>query len=194
VPPRFRLRRFTAFDHLPLTHRLRARPSRYAAALSLAVLLALTGCANNAPAAAPPTTPPAPGNTRPSCPNPHGGICRGPLGPGVYTTESFTPTLTYTVPSGWDNEEDLPGNFLLVPPGGSLSGVDAGASDYLGVYSSVRVADPNCAPAQFTEVAATPADMVAYFTSHAGPATANRRDVTIDGRAGVAVDISLTEG
>jgi len=170
------------------------RPSRRRAALSVAALLALVGCSNDVPVAAPRTTPPAAAGTPVACPNPHGGVCRGPLGPGTYTTGSFTPTLTYTVPTGWDNEEDLPGNFLLLPPGGSLSGVDAGSSDYIGVYSSVRVADPDCAPTQLTDVAATPADMAAYFTAHAGLATTNRRDVTVDGRPGVAVDISLKKG
>ena len=72
--------------------------------------------------------------------------------------------------------------------------MDAGSSDYIGVYSSVRVADPGCAPAQFDDVAATPTDMADYFAAHAGLVTTNRRTVTIDGRPGVALDISLKKG
>ena len=60
----------------------------------------------------------------PECPNPEGQACLGELAPGTYTTVVFTPTLTYTVPSGWSNFEDTPGNFLLVPTRGSLPGVN----------------------------------------------------------------------
>jgi hypothetical protein len=56
----------------------------------------------------------------------------------TYKTLMFEPELTYRVPApGWHNWEDIRGNFLLVPPGNDLSGVDAGTADYLGVYTSV---------------------------------------------------------
>ena len=50
----------------------------------------------------------------------------------------------YSVPDpGWLNYEDTPGNFLLVPPGNDVNGLGTGASDFIGVYTSV-------APSQFT--------------------------------------------
>ena len=92
-------------------------------------------------AVAPETTTAATVEVTPAhCPNPEGGPqnhCLGPLDPGAYTTTMFEPTLTYSVPQGWSNMEDLRGNFLLLPPGGALDGVNAGTSDYLGVYTSV---------------------------------------------------------
>jgi hypothetical protein len=57
------------------------------------------------------------------CPNPDGGQCLGPIAAGTYSTVVFGPTITYTVPAGWANYEDLPGNFLLIPPGGDFAGI-----------------------------------------------------------------------
>jgi hypothetical protein len=37
-----------------------------------------------------------------------------------------------------ESTEDLPGNFLLVPPGSTLDGVNAGTSDDVGVYQARR--------------------------------------------------------
>ena len=106
---------------------------------------AATGAASPASAIGSASQAVSPGpSVRPECPNPNGGECLGPLAAGAYTTTAFQPRLKYTVPSGWDNEEDLPGNFLLLPPGATLAGVDAGTSDYLGVYTQVAP-DPNCA-------------------------------------------------
>jgi hypothetical protein len=33
--------------------------------------------------------------------------------PARIRTVTFSPAITYTVPAGWTNGEDLPGNFLL---------------------------------------------------------------------------------
>ena len=66
------------------------------------------------------------------CPDPGvGGVntCLGSLQAGTYQTSSFHPPLSYTVPAGWDNEEDLPGNFLVLPPGSTIGGVNLGTSD-----------------------------------------------------------------
>jgi hypothetical protein len=68
------------------------------------------------------------------CPNPEGQQCLGKLTPGTYKTVVFSPTITYTVPKGWRNFEDTPGNFLLVPSRGDLPGVNAGTSDFVGIY------------------------------------------------------------
>src|SRR5581483_11486337 len=76
------------------------------------------------------------------CPNPDDGMgterCLGTVTAGTYTTQMFGPRLTYTVPDGWQNLEDLEGNFLLVPPRSKLAGVDATTTDFVGVYTSVR--------------------------------------------------------
>jgi hypothetical protein len=63
-------------------------------------------------------------------------VCVGALEAStIYKTKSSDLPLTYQVPEpGWSNDEDLPGDFLLVPPRSDLSGVNAGTSDFIRVY------------------------------------------------------------
>ena len=127
------------------------------------------------------------------CPNPEGGAqnhCLGPLDPGEYTTTMFEPTLTYSVPEGWSNLEDLRGNFLLLPPGGTLEGVNAGTSDYLGVYTSV-VPPGHCNGEPSTTVPHTFDGLVKYLTSNEAIAVSNRHDVSVGGLSGVAMDLEM---
>jgi hypothetical protein len=41
---------------------------------------------------------------------------------GTYSTSAFHPKLTYTATAGWQNFDDSPGTFLLVPPGAPVPG------------------------------------------------------------------------
>lgn len=152
---------------------------------------------------------PTPGAGRPvttaattgaSCPNAEGGGCLGPLEPGVrYTTSRFQPALTYTVPDdGWGNYEDLTGNFLLVPPGNSLNGVNAGTSDFLGVYRSVApsefVALPACAARPVPGVAATPEAMAGWLAGRAELTVTPPTPVTVGSLSGLVLDVSVARG
>jgi hypothetical protein len=109
----------------------------------LAVIL--SGCAS-----ASPSTPLADGSIPTnadkevtSCPNPHGGECLGLLDAGRYKTKAFIPRLHYSVPDGWLNLEDLPGNFLVLRASDPLD--EIGAGNYIGVYQSVHAAARDCA-------------------------------------------------
>lgn len=123
-------------------------PKRLSACVVFAgVVTAIAGC--GATAATSPSTSLTPMRSpssaqRPSCPNGDGGDCLGPLSAGTYTTVTFHPRITYTVPAGWSNFEDLPGNFLLVPPGGTLTGVNDNTSDFVGVYASIAADAADC--------------------------------------------------
>jgi len=142
--------------------------------------------ASVAPTAAASATP----STARACPNSNGGVCLGRLRPGTYSTTAFEPTLTYTVPDGWDNEEDLDGNFLLLPPGMALEGVDAGTSDYIGVYTSVRP-DPSCSGAS----AAEPARAMATCIARRHDLIVTKPKVAKVGRrSGYVMDIRLAAG
>ena len=142
-----------------------------------------------------PATPPPPSLATPvTCPSPHGGVCLGPLEAGTYTTRAFKTPLTYTVPDGWANFEDLPGNFLLVPPGGSNDGVDAGTSDYIGVYHGVAPVSGECEERPEASVARTPEAIGAWYANHPGLVVSERAAVTIGGLEGVALDLAMTDG
>jgi hypothetical protein len=161
----------------------------------LAVLLAACGQASNHLTQSPTPTATLPSETSappPECPNPEGGSCLGPLAPGTYTTSRFIPTLTYVVPADWGNFEDLSGNFLLIPPGGDVSGVDPGTSDYVGVYTSIKPETPDCGPA--SDVGGSPADIASYFAGHSELQTTKPSQVSIGGLDGVVVDLTLKKG
>lgn len=125
---------------------------------------------------------------RPVCPNPTGGQCLGPLGSGTHSTAIFAPTITYTVPAGWENSEDLRGNFALLPPGGDIAGVDAGSSDYIGIYTSIAPHAPCGDPVVNVHGASA---MAAYIRRQAAFATTSARAASVGGLSGVVLDIRL---
>src|SRR5438046_2540573 len=151
-------------------------------------MVVTTACSSNSSPASVSTPPSAPptraASPPPECPNPEGGSCLGRLSAGTYTTSVFNPTLTYRVPHGWGNFEDLSGNFLLLPPGGHLSGVDPGTSDYVGVYTSIEAESPDCGQAH---VGASPAALGSYFSSNRELQTTTPRQVSIGGLDGVVL-------
>jgi hypothetical protein len=128
---------------------------------------------------------------RPNCRNQEGQNCLNELPAGTYTTEVFTPTLTYTVPDGWANWEDTPGNFLLVPPGGDLPGVNADTSDFVGVYT--RVMAPNgCEEGPAPGVGVAPADLKAYYEAHPGLEVTSTT-TSIGGRNGFRLEVRMKD-
>jgi hypothetical protein len=165
----------------------------------LLAVLTLAGC-STAGASVSVSTSPTPtsiASTSPSsttspsaCPNPDGGSCLGPLQAGTYHTVVFHPQITYTVPAGWGNYEDTPGNFLLVPPGGSLAGVNPGTSDYLGVLSGVAAEMQECSgenPAP--GVGTAPGQIAAYWARLPTVKMTAPRPATVGGLKGIVVDI-----
>jgi hypothetical protein len=131
----------------------------------------------------------------PACPNPEGQVCLGRVKAGTYTTKIFQPTLTYTVPGGWFNYEDTPGNFLLVPPYGNLPGVNAGTSDYIGVYTAVAVEDVDCSGHDVDlEGGFTPQAMAHTMARRRGVLATAPRPVSVGGLHGVVIDLRLKHG
>jgi hypothetical protein len=121
------------------------------------------------------------GTTPPPCHNPDGGVCLGPLEAGSYSTRSFDPDITYTVPDAWENLEDLPGNFLLQK---------IGDERYVAIYQNVR-APAECEETWASGVGAAVADLVDWYTTHPGLNTTQPQTVTVGGLTGVFLDISL---
>jgi hypothetical protein len=135
----------------------------------------------------------------PGCPNQEGGPCLGTLTAGTYSTRIFLPRITYTVPAGWQNLEDLPGNFLLVPPGYDLAGVNEGESEMIGIYSSVVASSREChadgQPAQaMPGVAVTPDAIAAEFDKRPGVVSTTSQPAAVGGLSGLVLDLSLTDG
>jgi hypothetical protein len=152
------------------------------------------GTASGSQPASTPTTAPATASpSMASCPNPDGGTankCLGILPAGTYSTQVFDPQITYTVNEGWGNYEDLPGNFLLVPPGQSLDGVNADTSDFIGIYSGVAAAAASCDEAPEPTAGRTAEGMAGWYTSDPG-LDATSEPASIGGLDGFVVDIAL---
>ncbi len=90
--------------------------------------------------------------------------------------------------------EDLPGNFLLLPPGRDLSGVDAGAADYLGVYSGATVAAADCESAAMPGVGLRPKAIATALQQRPGLDTSTPHNVSVGGLHGLVMDIRLAPG
>jgi hypothetical protein len=125
------------------------------------------------------------------CPNSHGGVCLGSLDPGTYSTTSFEPKLSYTVPKGWANREDLPGNVLLSRMDDPEEGVWGGS--YIGVYQNVRAPSP-CGEDVQPGVGASAADLAAWYRTVPGLEIVGDAPVSVGGLSGTALDFRVKDG
>jgi tRNA A-37 threonylcarbamoyl transferase component Bud32 len=124
------------------------------------------------------------------CHKPFGGTCLGELTAGTHTTTTFRPALTYTVPVGWTNFSDQDGGVGFVPPGGDWGAVDAGKSDYLGVFTSIATARAGCAAGASS--IHTPTAFVQWLHEHEpGLAPFHPTRVAIGGLSGYVVDLRI---
>lgn len=172
--------------------------------LSLVALLAAACTGGPAPAEKSPSptlsapqsesTPTPSGPPVRDCPNTHGGVCLGGLSAGTYKTQGFDPALTYVVPDGWSNMEDLSGNFLLLPPGRSIEGVDAGTADYLGVYSGATVSAADCSPRPMPGIGMQPRAIVDALRRRPGLDVTEPREVSVGGLTGFTINIETAKG
>jgi len=134
------------------------------------------------------------------CPNPEGDACVGALTPGTtYRTTVFAPPISYSVAEqGWSNYEDTPGNFLLVPPGNDLPGVNAGTSDFIGVYTSVApsrfLKPPRCSTRLVPGIAPTPAAMVAWMNQQSSITLSAPHKAALGGLEGLVTDVAVKPG
>lgn len=171
------------------------------------VILALTivGC-RAAPSANPsPTsagTEAAPVSAAPSqsgrAPCPYGperaGTCLGVLSAGTYSTTSFTPSITYTVPDdGWSNGEDREGIFVLLAPGESFAGLEADKSDWIGVFRSIGAVAPGCDEKVEPGVVSAQA-LTDWYASQPGLVVTEPQPASIGGLSGLMIDLSLAPG
>jgi hypothetical protein len=107
---------------------------------------------------------------------------------GTYTTQVFQPTLTYTLPAGWANYEDTPGNFLIVPPWATLRGVNPGTSDYIGVYT--QVAASSCYDVPRLDLPATVDAISGWLTRQSAVRSTKPHPVMVGGLPGLVQDLT----
>jgi hypothetical protein len=129
-----------------------------------------------------------------TCPPAGEGTCSGELQPGTaQRSESFRPQVTFEVPEpGWVNAEDYPGNYALVPPGGTIAGINAETSDFIGLATSVapsRLRRP--AGCRFAPVPGpwTPVTMAKHLADQPGVSARGPRPTSLGGLTGVVLDL-----
>jgi hypothetical protein len=168
----------------------------------LAVAITATACGGESTTSASsgePTTSP-PGVVWPSsvaCPDPEynpDNYCLGKIDAGTYTTEQFEPALTYTVPDGWSNYEDLPAQFLLLPPGAHVHGVDPGRSDYIGVYAATAAPRQDCSGRPDKTVPTSAEDYVSWLQANPALDVSAPVPITVGSHEGTSVDVALRSG
>jgi len=111
-----------------------------------------------------------------------------------YATDIFNPVISYRVPeAGWFNYEDTPGNFLLVPPGSDLPGVNAGTSDFIGVYRAIAPAEfvetSGCITSPVPGIPATPDAVAEWIQQQPSLDVTSPAPVEVGGLQGLVVDI-----
>lgn len=169
-------------------------PWQAAVALLASLFLAAAACTGGQSAIGPTSTPSSTETQRETasantCPNPHGGVCLGPLAAGTYETTSFLPSIKYTVPDGWVNLEDLPGNFLLVRAEDPQEGIFGG--NFVGIYRDVLVAAENCDETWEPGVGRSPQALAESLTGRPGIATSDPEPVSVGGLRGLVLDVTL---
>lgn len=190
----------------PTTHSAAPTHRLIIALVRTALLLAVSGCAGAAP---PPTSSGGPtptlaateqaGASAPTptrgreCPIPErGGTCLGVVSAGTYTTTSFTPMMTYTLPeNGWANWEDLRGIVLLLAPGETLAGVEPDTSEFIGVFRSVGAAASGCDELVEPGIGHSARALADWFTSQPGLVVTEPQPTSVGGLRGLMMDVTL---
>ena len=105
------------------------------------------------------------------------------LPPGTYTSEAFTPPLTYTVPAGWVMFDDEPGQFEL-----ALEHHDP----YIYVWRDLRALAPDCAEEPQPDVGFSAADISGWLAARDGLDTSEPQPVSIGGLSGYVMDVRMS--
>jgi len=111
-----------------------------------------------------------------------------PLPAGTYSSLAFTPTLTYTVPDGWERVADQTGFYQLRPFGSEIAS--------LAVFSrpAAAVQDAACTAAAEPGVGATSIELVSWIRDLPGLVVSTPAMVTVGGLPGQMIDIGIKDG
>lgn len=149
------------------------RPSLVRAFAATVVVAVVSACSGGA---APSASPVATGPTG------------SPLPAGTHTSKGFTPAITFTVPAGWENRDDLATYLSLNPFGNDAVGIHffkdpPPMSQATGCPSATEVA-----------VGTSSADLVKWIRARPGLTVTQPAIATIDGLPATAIDIRIIGG
>ncbi|HEU0242563.1 MAG TPA: hypothetical protein VFQ75_01580 [Candidatus Limnocylindrales bacterium] len=148
----------------------------------LVLALSLSACAGQSfPPAANPGASSAVGATE-AGPTPQA------LSAGTHSTANFRPTLTFTVPAGWELVADTPNWVQLRPAGVENLGI------YLFRDARAASQDPACPTTPADGVGMTSSELTAFFRGLPGLVAGSPALVSVGGLNGASIDLGLTQG
>lgn len=107
---------------------------------------------------------------------------------GTYTSTSFQPALTFTVPAGWEVANDASAYLELRP----LGSTEAGVHVFRDIKGASQAAD--CPTTVEPGVGSTSNDLVAWMRSLKGLNASSVAMASVGDLRGVSVDISIASG
>jgi hypothetical protein len=114
-------------------------------------------------------------------------MCLGALPAGTYATTVFSPRTRYTVPEGWFNNEDLPGNFQLYRQDHDQVGALGG--NYIGIYQDAHPASQGCGEEWEPDVGASASEFIDWVTDLPGIRASTPAQVSIGGLDGLSTEL-----
>jgi hypothetical protein len=108
-----------------------------------------------------------------------------PLAPGTYTTKSFQPAVTFTVPAGWTNPTDTAAYFNLMPTLDDANGV------HLFHNPQALSQAANCPASAQPGVGSSSVAMIAWIRSLKGFSVTQPALATVGGLPATAIDIAI---
>jgi hypothetical protein len=108
-----------------------------------------------------------------------------PLQPGTYTTVSFQPAVTFTVPAGWVLETDTPLYATLHPAGNDLIGIH--------LFKDARAAsqDSSCPASADASVGTTSSQLAKWISERPGLTVSTPAMATVGGLPGLSIDVAI---
>jgi hypothetical protein len=132
--------------------------------------------------------------------------CLGPVDAGTYKSQFIAPhvdqggewapvfgALTYTVPDGWANASDWPESFELVPASEMPPIDDADRTGVIDIFThpTAMTQDRPCSDQVESGVGRTADELATWIGTVPGLVTTEPTPITIDGRSGQQLDISI---
>jgi len=113
---------------------------------------------------------------------------RPPLPAGTYTSSSFTPAVTYTLPDGWEKVADSAAYLQLTPAGSDTAGI------YVFRNPVAASQDPACPDQPEPGVGATSSELVKWIRERPGLTVSNPAMVNVGGLPGISIDVGIKDG
>jgi hypothetical protein len=110
------------------------------------------------------------------------------MAPGTYTSGSFEPAVTFTLPGGWETPADSPAYLQLRPVGSEVIGI------HLFRSPAAASQDPSCPETAEPGVGSTSSEFSAWIRGRPGLVVSTPKLASVGGLRGVELDLGIRLG